>query len=117
MNTKHKTELSSSIHRLKTTLSGVMLISLVIAPIVTAEATPKQIVILHPVVADNVKLLVLAGHDTNLSNMAGVFGLELRVEGQPDSTAPATVLTFELWRDVKTKTDYIKPRVFYLELA
>jgi 4-phytase / acid phosphatase len=62
-------------------------------------------------------VLALAGHDTNLSNMAGIFGLELRVDGQPDSTAPATALAFELWRDVKTKIGYVKPRVFYLKLS
>jgi 4-phytase / acid phosphatase len=68
-------------------------------------------------VVKEVKVLALAGHDTNLSNMAGIFGLELRVDGQPDSTAPATALAFELWRDVKTKIRYVKPRIFYLELS
>jgi 4-phytase / acid phosphatase len=71
----------------------------------------------NPSVAKDIKLLALAGHDTNLSNMAGVFGLDLRVDGQPDSTAPATALAFELWRDVKTKIRYVKPRIFYLELT
>lgn len=71
----------------------------------------------NPSVAKDTRLLALAGHDTNLSNMAGVFGLDLRVDGQPDSTAPATALAFELWRDVKTGIRYVRPRVFYLELA
>jgi len=70
----------------------------------------------NPSVAKDVKVLALAGHDTNLSNMAGIFGLDLRVDGQPDSTAPATALAFELWCDVKTKIRYVKPRIFYLEL-
>jgi len=71
----------------------------------------------EPSVPQNVEVLALAGHDTNLSNMAGIFGLDLRVDGQPDSTAPATALAFELWRDAKTNVRYVKPKVFYLALS
>jgi 4-phytase / acid phosphatase len=47
----------------------------------------------------SLKLLGLAGHDTNLILMAGVFGLEWRLPDEPDATAPSTALAFELWRD------------------
>jgi 4-phytase/acid phosphatase len=47
---------------------------------------------------------VIAGHDTNISNLAGVFGLSWTLPNQPDATAPDTVLAFELWRDGASKT-------------
>lgn len=43
-------------------------------------------------------VVVLVGHDTNLANLAGVFGLDWRLPGQPDPTAPGTALVFERWR-------------------
>jgi 4-phytase / acid phosphatase len=33
-----------------------------------------------PSVAKDIKVLALAGHDTNLSKMAGIFDLDLRVD-------------------------------------
>jgi 4-phytase/acid phosphatase len=45
------------------------------------------------------KLLGLAGHDTNLVLMASTFGLKWTLPDEPDSTAPSTALAFELWRD------------------
>lgn len=44
------------------------------------------------------RMVVLVGHDTNLSNLAGVFGLDWSLPGQPDPTAPGTMLAFEEWR-------------------
>lgn len=57
-----------------------------------------------PPLSPEAKLTVIAGHDTNLSNLAGVFGLSWTLPDQPDATAPDTVLTFELWRDGPIKT-------------
>jgi 4-phytase/acid phosphatase len=57
-----------------------------------------------PPLSPNARLTVIAGHDTNLSNLAGVFGLQWTLPNQPDSTAPDTVLAFELWRDGASKT-------------
>ncbi len=68
-----------------------------------------------PEVDASVKVLALAGHDTNLSNMAGVFGLDWALPGQPDATAPATALSLELWRD-GTGTALVKARVWFLDL-
>ena len=66
-----------------------------------------------PAIAPETKILALAGHDTNLSNMAGVFGLNWTLTEQPDATAPATALTLELWRDKKTRKRYMKAVVWY----
>jgi 4-phytase/acid phosphatase len=52
-----------------------------------------------PLTGPDLKLLGLAGHDTNLILMASTFGLKWELPDQPDSTAPSTALAFELWRD------------------
>jgi len=45
------------------------------------------------------RILAYAGHDANLSLMAGLFDLDWTLPGEPDATAPATTLAFELWSD------------------
>jgi 4-phytase/acid phosphatase len=57
-----------------------------------------------PPLSPTAKLVVLAGHDTNLSNMAGTFDLDWVLPNQPDVTAPDTVLAFELWRERGVQT-------------
>jgi 4-phytase/acid phosphatase len=59
------------------------------------------------------KLVVLVGHDTNLSNLAGVFGLDWTLPDQPDVTAPGTALAFERWREVGTGRAVARLRVIY----
>lgn len=45
-------------------------------------------------------VLLLAGHDTNLSNLSGMLGLKWKLDGyQPDDTPPGGALIFSLWRD------------------
>jgi 4-phytase / acid phosphatase len=45
------------------------------------------------------KALIIVGHDTNISNIAGVLRLSWLIEGyQRDDTPPGGVLAFELWR-------------------
>jgi 4-phytase/acid phosphatase len=56
-----------------------------------------------PPLSPEARLTVIAGHDTNLSNLAGVFSLNWTLPDQPDATAPDTVLAFELWRDGATR--------------
>jgi 4-phytase/acid phosphatase len=58
------------------------------------------------------KVLAFAGHDTNIANLSGVFGLQWDLADQPDTTAPATALSFELWRD-QTGEEFVKPRLWY----
>ena len=45
-------------------------------------------------------LAMLAGHDTNLSNLSGMLDLSWRVPGQAaDDTPPESALVFSLWRE------------------
>jgi 4-phytase/acid phosphatase len=44
-------------------------------------------------------VLVLVGHDTNLSNLSGILGLSWHLPGyQPDDTPPGGALIFSLWQ-------------------
>jgi len=50
--------------------------------------------------APDTSLLILSGHDTNLSNLAGMLDLSWTLPGyQPDETPPGGALIFSLWRD------------------
>jgi 4-phytase / acid phosphatase len=45
------------------------------------------------------RVLVIAGHDTNLSNIAGMLGVSWLLSGyQPAETPPGGALVFELWQ-------------------
>jgi 4-phytase/acid phosphatase len=59
----------------------------------------------------DLRLLALAGHDTNLVLMASVFGLRWTLPGEPDATAPSTALAFELWSDQGRR--YVRPVIYY----
>ena len=44
-------------------------------------------------------LLVIAGHDTNLSNLSGMLGLSWLLPGyQPDDAPPGSALIFSIWK-------------------
>ncbi|HEY1447316.1 MAG TPA: histidine-type phosphatase, partial [Caulobacteraceae bacterium] len=62
------------------------------------------------------RLLALAGHDTNLVLMGGLFGLNWTLPGEPDATAPATALAFELWSDRASGVRYVRPVIYYATL-
>jgi 4-phytase/acid phosphatase len=48
-------------------------------------------------------VLIVAGHDTNLSNLSGMLGLSWRLPGyQPDDTPPGGALIFSLWKGANT---------------
>jgi 4-phytase/acid phosphatase len=47
----------------------------------------------------NAKLVVLAGHDTNIATVAALLGSHWRLDGRDDDTPPGTELAFELWQD------------------
>lgn len=56
-------------------------------------------------------VLLLAGHDTNLSNLSGMLGLTWKLPGyQADDTPPGGALIFSLWRDAATGQDSVKLR-------
>jgi 4-phytase/acid phosphatase len=59
------------------------------------------------------RVVVIVGHDTNISNMAGTLGLSWLIEGyQKDDTPPGGALVFELWRE-PTSGDYTV-RTYYM---
>jgi 4-phytase / acid phosphatase len=62
------------------------------------------------------RLLALAGHDSNLALMGGLFGLAWTLSDQPDATAPATALAFELWKDPTTGARFVRPVIYYATL-
>lgn len=96
MNTKHKPELSRRIRRLKTTLPGMVLISLVIAPVVTVEATPKQIIILrHGEKQDSYKLTPI-GQLRSLALRANYLGKDAASSLFPDSAGPDGIFAVTL---------------------
>ena len=66
-----------------------------------------------PEINSKQRMIVVVGHDTNLSNLAGVFGLEWHMPDQPDVTAPGTTIAFERWRDQKSGRAVLKMRLFY----
>jgi 4-phytase / acid phosphatase len=45
------------------------------------------------------KLVVIAGHDTNLAGVAALLGLHWTLDGRVDDTPPGTEMAFELWQD------------------
>ena len=52
---------------------------------------------------------ILAGHDTNLSNLSGMLDLSWRVPGQaPDDTPPESALIFSLWRESASAAWFVK---------
>ena len=45
------------------------------------------------------RVLILVGHDTNISNIAGLLGVSWLLDGYPpDDTPPGGALVFELWQ-------------------
>jgi 4-phytase / acid phosphatase len=56
-------------------------------------------------------VLLLSGHDTNLSNLSGMLGLTWKLDGfQTDDTPPGGALIFSLWRDPATRQYSLKLR-------
>jgi 4-phytase / acid phosphatase len=48
------------------------------------------------------RVLFLVGHDTNISNVAGLLNLNWMADGRRDDTPPGGALVFELWENAKT---------------
>jgi 4-phytase/acid phosphatase len=57
------------------------------------------------------RVLILIGHDTNLSNIAGALGLDWIVDGRRNDTPTGGALVFELWK--ATHTGAFSVRIFY----
>nr|BAQ94585.1 phytase [Burkholderia sp. a13(2014)] len=63
------------------------------------------------------RVYVLAAHDTNLANLAGMLGLDWTLPDQPDDTPPGGALVFSLWRDTLTHADFVTVGLVYQSLA
>jgi len=50
------------------------------------------------------RFILLLGHDTNLSNIAGMLGISWHLPDEPDSTGPGTALAFEVWKEGARQT-------------
>lgn len=61
------------------------------------------------------KLLLFLGHDTNLSNMGALLGVDWTLPDEPDATAPDTTLAFELLGDDAGQR-FVRVRVYYQTL-
>jgi 4-phytase/acid phosphatase len=59
------------------------------------------------------RALFLVGHDTNLSNIAGLLNLTWIADGRRDDTPPGSALVFELWKN-RTSGNY-SVRVYFTE--
>ncbi len=59
------------------------------------------------------RVFFLAGHDTNIANVAGMLGLNWSLPGQPDNTPPGGGLMFELWRNPIDQQQYVSIKMFY----
>ena len=90
---------------------GASLLAHQIAAALAGEAASFQGA--APAPAD-AKFVALVGHDTNLSNLSSVLGLNWTLKDQPDATAPATVLAFERWRDGQRR--FVRVVLFYQTL-
>jgi 4-phytase/acid phosphatase len=54
-------------------------------------------------------VLILLGHDTNLSNLSGMLGLSWHLPGyQPDDTPPGGALIFSLWERPDTANYFVR---------
>lgn len=68
-----------------------------------------------PAIPASARFILFLGHDSNLSNLAGVYGLNWQLAGQPDNTAPNTALAFELWR-TRSGQRFVRLHLFYQTL-
>ncbi|MGG1948906.1 histidine-type phosphatase [Trinickia sp. NRRL B-1857] len=63
------------------------------------------------------RVYVLAAHDTNLANLAGMLGLDWTLPDQPDDTPPGGALVFSLWRDKLAHADFVTVELVYQSLS
>ena len=54
------------------------------------------------------RMLLLVGHDTNISVIAGALGINWIIDGRRDDTPPGGALVFELWRQQAGGTYSVK---------
>jgi 4-phytase/acid phosphatase len=75
----------------------------------------QQAVEQQPVVgalnATRAKVLILVGHDTNLTNISGTLNLSWITDGRRDDTPPGGAIVFELWQKQSSKQYLV--RMYY----
>lgn len=69
-----------------------------------------------PAIGSDVKMLAFAGHDDDISNMAGILGVNWALPQQPDTASPASAFALERWRDTATGAVLVGATVWYGEL-
>jgi 4-phytase/acid phosphatase len=63
-------------------------------------------------------MLLVVGHDTNLSNLSGMLGLSWHLPGyQPDDTPPGGALIFSLWQQPETRRHSVRTQYVAQTLA
>jgi 4-phytase/acid phosphatase len=76
----------------------------------------QQVVAAKPVAgaltAPGDRVLILAGHDTNLANISGALDLSWLIDGRRDDTPPGGALVFELWK--KQSSAEYSVRTFFM---
>ncbi|EGX99855.1 phosphoanhydride phosphorylase [Nitrospirillum viridazoti Y2] len=95
--------------------NGALLARQIVAG-VTGEAVGAPLAPPLAPVPAGARLISILGHDTNLSNVAGLLGLDWTLPGQPDKTAPDTTLAFEVSRDTATGKRYVRVTLYYQTL-
>jgi 4-phytase/acid phosphatase len=65
----------------------------------TLEQGVEQRPVANAVGPVNSKVVILAGHDTNIAAIAALLGLHWTLDGRSDDTPPGTELSFELWQN------------------
>ncbi len=60
-------------------------------------------------------MLILVGHDVNISEISGMLHLRYQLIGQPDRTPPDMALAFEILQAANGQR-YIRLRIFYFKL-
>jgi 4-phytase/acid phosphatase len=68
----------------------------------------------HPA-PSSARLVVIAGHDSNIANLGGLLGLDWTLPQQPDNTPPGGALVFEVWRNAKGER-FVRTLFFYQTL-
>ena len=66
-----------------------------------------------PNIAQPVRFGMLIGHDTNISNVAGMLNLDWQIPGfQENDASPGGALSFELLKDVRSGQRYVRLNYF-----
>ncbi len=63
------------------------------------------------------KLLLVLGHDTQLANLGGIFGVNWTLPGQPDSTPPDGAFVFELYQGGQVRVRFLYQTADQLRMA